>query len=45
MSTAVRFMTGFAVGIEFAPAPGMYFCLYLGIAEVAFYNEEELEDD
>ena len=45
MSIALRLMTGFAVGFELAPAPGMYFSLYLGIAEIAFYNEEELEDE
>ena len=45
MSIAIRFMTGFALGVEFAPAPGMYFSLYLGIAEIAFYNEEGLEDE
>jgi hypothetical protein len=38
-------MTGFVLGFEITPAPGMYFSLYLGIAEFAFYNEEELEDD
>jgi hypothetical protein len=38
-------MTGFAVGFELTPGPGVYLSLYLGFAEVAFYNEEELEDD
>lgn len=38
-------MTGFALGIEVAPAPGIYFSLYLGIAEVALYNEEGLDDE
>lgn len=45
MSIAIRLMTGFVLGFEITPAPGMYFSLYLGIAEFAFYNEEELEDD
>lgn len=45
MSIAVRFMTGFALGLEINPGPGVHVSLYLGIAEVAFYNEEELEDD
>jgi hypothetical protein len=38
-------MAGFALGLEIAPAPGIYVSLYLGIAEVAFYNEEGLEDE
>ena len=45
MLLALRFMTGFAVGLEFAPAPGIYFSIYLGIVEVALYNEEEMEDE
>lgn len=45
MSIAIRFMTGFAVGLEFAPAPGVHLSLYLFIVEVAFYNQEELEDE
>ena len=45
MSIAIRFMTGVSVGFEFAPAPGVYVSLYLGILEIARYNEEELEDE
>jgi len=45
MSIAVRFMTGVALGFEINPGPGVYISVYLGIAEIAFYNEEELEDD
>lgn len=45
MDIAIRFMTGFALGLEFNAAPGVYFCLYLGIAEVAIFNEEEMEDE
>lgn len=45
MSIAIRFMTGFAVGIEINAAEGVYVSLYLGIAEIAFYNEEEMEDE
>lgn len=45
MSLAIRFMTGFAVGLEFAPAPGIYISLYVGSVEVALYNEEEMEDE
>jgi hypothetical protein len=44
MYVAIRFMTGFAVGLEFAPQKGMYLSLYLGIIEVVFYSEEDLED-
>lgn len=45
MSIAIRFITGVCVGLEFAAAPGVYVSLYLGIIEIAFYNEEEVEDD
>jgi hypothetical protein len=45
MSIALRLMAGFALGFEIAPAPGIYVSLYLGIAEVAFYNEEEMENE
>ena len=45
MSIATRFMTGVCVGIEFASVPGVYVSLYLGIIEIAIYNEEEMEDD
>lgn len=45
MSVAIRLMAGFAVGFELTPAPGIYLSLYLGIAEVAFYNEEEMKDE
>jgi hypothetical protein len=45
MEIAVRLMTGFALGLEFNAAPGVYFCLYLGIAEIAFYNEEEMDNE
>jgi len=36
-------MTGFAIGVEFAPHTGIYLCLYLGIMEVVFCNEKEIE--
>ena len=42
MSIAIRLMAGFALGFEINPA---YVSIYFGIAEIAFYNEEELEDD
>jgi len=45
LSIAFRLMAGFTLGFEVSPAPGVYFTVYLGIAEVAFYNEEELEDE
>lgn len=45
MSVAIRPLTGVALGFEFAPISGVYFTVYLGIVEVAFYNEEELEDE
>jgi hypothetical protein len=45
MDIAIRWMTGFAVGLEINAVPGVYFCLYLGIAEIAFYNEEEMNDE
>lgn len=45
MSIAIRLLAGFTIGFEVTPAQGVYFTLYLGIAEVAFYNEEELEDE
>ena len=45
MSIAIRFITGMCVGIEFAAVPGVYVSLYLGIIEIAIYNEEKLEDD
>jgi hypothetical protein len=45
MSIALRFITGVAVGLEFSPAPGVHLSLYLGIVEIAFYNEEGLEDE
>lgn len=45
MSIAIRFMAGLALGFEVNPAPGIYVSLYLGIAEIAFYNEEEIENE
>ncbi|CAB4139157.1 hypothetical protein UFOVP337_20 [uncultured Caudovirales phage] len=45
MSIAIRLMAGFALGFEVNAAPGIYLCVYFGIAEIAFYNEEEMEDD
>jgi len=44
MLIAIRFTTGFIVGFEFAPVDGVYFCMYLGICEIAFYNEEALDE-
>ena len=44
MSIAIRFVTGFILGFEFSPAPGVYLCVYGGIFEMAFYNEDKLED-
>jgi hypothetical protein len=44
MSIAVRLVGGFTIGFECWSAPGVYFNLYLGFIELAFYNEEELED-
>lgn len=45
MSIAIRLITGFVLGFEINTAPGVYVCIYLGIAEIAFYNEKELEDE
>ena len=45
MSIAIRFMAGLALGFEVNAAPGIYVSLYLGIAEIAFYNEEEIENE
>lgn len=44
MSIAIRLIGGFTVGFELWSAQGVYFNLYLGFVELAFYNEEELED-
>ena len=44
MSIAVRLVGGFTIGFECWSVPGVYFNLYLGFIELAFYNEEELED-
>ena len=38
-------MAVFALGFEINAAPGVYVSIYFGIAEIAFYNEEEMEDD
>jgi hypothetical protein len=38
-------MAGFVVGFELSPENGIYLALYLGIAEVIFFNPEELEHD
>ena len=45
MSIAIRLMTGAALGFEINAAPGVYLCIYLGIAEIAFYNEEEMKNE
>lgn len=45
MSIAIRFMTGVALGFEINAAAGVYLSLYLGILEIAFYNEEEFDDE
>jgi hypothetical protein len=45
MSIALRFMAGFALGFEVNASPGVYLCIYLGIAEIAVFNEEEMEDE
>jgi hypothetical protein len=39
-----RLMGGLAFGFELNAGPGMYLCVYLGIVEVAFFNEDKLED-
>jgi hypothetical protein len=44
MSIAVRFSAGFILGFEIGSAPGVYLNLYLGIMELAFYDEDKLED-
>lgn len=44
MSIAIRLVGGFTIGFELWAAPGVYLNLYLGFVELAFYNEEELED-
>jgi hypothetical protein len=38
-------MTGVALGFEINASPGLYLCLYLGIVEIAVFNEEEMEDE
>lgn len=45
MSIAIRLMAGFTLGFELSPQEGVYLSLYLGIAEVVFYNEEEVDYD
>jgi len=44
MSITGRLMAGFVVGLEVAPQQGIHLCLYLGIMEVVFFNEDDLED-
>lgn len=44
MSLAFRWMGGLAFGFEINAGPGVYLCIYLGIAEIAFFNEDKLED-
>lgn len=38
-------MAGFSVGFELSPGDGVYLSLYLGIAEVIFFNDEEYNDE
>ena len=44
MSVTGRLMAGLAFGLEFAPQQGIHLCLYLGIMEIVFFNEDELEE-
>ena len=44
MSIAARFMAGLAFGFEVDTGPGVYLCIYLGVVEIAFYDEDKLED-
>lgn len=44
MSLAIRFTCGLVFGFDALPAPGVYVSVYLGIIELAFYNEDKLED-
>jgi hypothetical protein len=45
MQIAFRLMTGMAIGLEFTPVTGVYLHLYLGIVEVVFFNEDEIEEN
>jgi hypothetical protein len=40
MSVGIRLMAGFCLGFELSPGDGVYLSLYLGIAEVIFFNED-----
>ena len=44
MSTGFRLMGGLAFGFELNAGPGLYLCIYLGIVEIAFFDEDKLED-
>jgi len=44
LTIAFRFITGIIFGVEFNPAPGVYVCLYLGIVELAYYDETKVDD-
>ena len=43
MTLLVRFITGAAVGFELTPSDGVYLVVYLGIIEIAFCNEKEMD--
>lgn len=43
-SISARFITGFALGFDIAPMKGVHLTIYLGIIEVAIYNEEEVNE-
>lgn len=40
-----RFITGFALGFDIAPLEGVYLTIYLGIIEIAIYNEEVVNEE
>lgn len=44
MTIAFRLLCGMGLGIEFAPAPGVYCTLQLFIVEIALFNEELFDE-
>jgi hypothetical protein len=40
VGVSFRFITGFALGFDLTPVKGVYVTIYLGIIEIAIYNEE-----
>ena len=44
MTIVFNFITGFVVGFDIAPAPGIYVVVSLGIVEIAFFNDELVDE-